>query len=134
VTDTRRIAVAVVESDGHTLVGVRPDGGDLAGYHEFPGGKCESDETPRACAVRECREETGLVVVPREHLVTTTHDYEHARVEIHFWRCVLSPDLPDRAAARDGFQWVPLSELNSLKFPEANNEVLRLLAPSASGP
>ena len=124
----------MVESDRHVLVGVRADGVDLAGHHEFPGGKCESDETPRACVVRECREETGLVVVPREHLVTTTHEYEHARLEIHFWRCVLSPDLPDRAAARNGFQWVPLTDLNTLQFPAANEQVLKLLAASASGP
>ena len=50
-----RIGIAVVESAGQVLVGLRPEGVPLAGMAEFPGGKCEQDETPRSCAVRECR-------------------------------------------------------------------------------
>lgn len=131
-TDARRIAVAVVESDGHVLVGVRPPAADLAGYHEFPGGKCESDETPRAAVVRECREETGLVVIPRDHLMTVSHSYDHGHVEVHFWRCRLSPDLPDRAAARDPFTWTPIAKLTTLQFPEANDEVIRRLTSESA--
>ena len=123
----KRIAIAVVESAGHFLVGVRPEGVPLAGKHEFPGGKCHSDETPRSCAVRECREETGLLIVPREHLMTTTHEYPHGAVELNFWRCSLSPDLPDCAAASGNFIWVPRSDLAGLDFPEANAEVVSAL-------
>lgn len=126
----KRIAVAVVESAGHFLVGVRPEGVPLAGKHEFPGGKCQSDETPRSCAVRECREETGLLIVPREHLMTTTHEYAHGTVELNFWRCSLSPDVPDCAAASGSFNWVRRSKLSDLDFPEANAEVVSLLLHS----
>lgn len=123
----KRIAIAIVESAGHFLVGVRPEGVPLAGKHEFHGGKCQSDETPRSCAVRECREETGLVVVPREHLMTTTHEYAHGAVELNYWRCALSPDVPDCAAASGTFTWVQRSKLAELDFPEANAEVVSVL-------
>ena len=119
-----RIGIAVVESAGLILVGQRPDGVPLAGKAEFPGGKCESDETPRSCAVRECREETGLLVVPREHLATVNFSYPHADVELHFWRCVLSPGLPDHASPMPPFRWVGYGELQRLDFPEANRSVL----------
>src|SRR5437764_2006476 len=56
------IAVAVVEKDGHFLVGQRPEGVSLAGLWEFPGGKIEPGESPEAAAVRECLEETGVDV------------------------------------------------------------------------
>lgn len=123
-----RVAIAVVECAGRVLVGVRAEGSPLAGKSEFPGGKCDADETPRSCVVRECREETGLVVVPREHLVTVTHEYDHDTVELHFWKCALAPDLPDGAEPQQPFQWVSLKELADLDFPEANQEVLALLA------
>ncbi len=100
--------------------------------HEFPGGKCESDDTPLSCAVRECREETGLLVVPREHLLTTAHEYDHGPLELHFWRCGLSPDLPDLAIPLQPFQWVNSAELSQLNFPEANREVLAILAQIAA--
>ena len=123
----QKVAIAVVESAGHVLVGTRSETSTLPGKAEFPGGKCQSDETPRSCVVRECREETGLIVVPRDHLTTVTHEYEHATVELHFWRCRLTPDLPDMSPAADSFQWVPLSQLGNHDFPEANAEVIRLL-------
>ncbi len=34
----------------------------FADHWDLPGGGCEGDETPLACALRECREELGLVV------------------------------------------------------------------------
>ncbi len=114
----------MVESAGRILVGLRPVGVPLSGLSEFPGGKCEADETPRSCAVRECREETGLLIVPREHLATIEHTYAHGDVELHFWRCGLSPGLPDQAPATSPFRWVTFEELATLEFPEANKTVL----------
>ena len=122
-----KVAVAVVESDGHVLVGTRPEGTPLSGTAEFPGGKCLADETPRSCVVRECREETGLMVIPQGHLVTTTHEYDHGTVELHFWRCRLAPDLSERATAAAPFRWVPAATLGELDFPDANAEVLKML-------
>lgn len=122
-----KVAIAVVQSAGHVLVGTRQEGRPLAGMSEFPGGKCQPDETPRSCAVRECREETGLIVIPKEHLTTVTHEYSHGLVELHFWRCQLTPDLPDVATPSAPFQWVKLEALIDLDFPEANAEVLQML-------
>src|SRR5947209_7478611 len=60
--NSTQIAIAVVEQDGRFLVGRRPAGVPLAGLSEFPGGKIEPQETAEAAAVRECFEETGIVV------------------------------------------------------------------------
>lgn len=127
-----KVAIAVVESDGHVLVGTRLEGSNLAGKAEFPGGKLDPDETPRSCVVRECGEETGLMVIPRGHLVTTIHKYDYGTVELHFWRCDLASDLPDRAPASEPFRWVKKAELQELDFPEANAEVLTLLGQEKS--
>lgn len=119
-----RIGIAVVESAGHILVGERSPESPLPGLAEFPGGKCESDETPRACAVRECQEETGLIVIPREQIATIEHSYPHGDVELHFWRCELSHGVPEMATATSPFRWITFDELASLKFPDANRTVL----------
>ena len=126
-SDRKRIGIAVVENNGRYLVGLRPQGVPLAGLSEFPGGKCESDETPRACAVRECREETGLMVVPTEQLATVNFSYPHGDVELHFWKCGLAPGLSADARPQGGFRWVDLQELRNLEFPEANRSILEQL-------
>ena len=122
-----QIGIAVVNSAGKILVGRRALDVPLPGLAEFPGGKCEVDETPRSCAVRECQEETGLIIIPREHLATIEHSYLHGDVELHFWSCGLSPDLPDHATPAHPFRWISYEEPASLQFPEANREVLAQL-------
>jgi mutator protein MutT len=123
----KRIGIAVVESAGSYLVGLRAPGTALAGMSEFPGGKCEADETPQACAVRECLEETGLAVIPRLQLGTVPWDYPHGAVELHFWLCSPAHDLPPQLSPTPPFRWVPAGELQALTFPPANQQVLNLL-------
>ena len=55
-------AAALVDVDGRVLICQRPDGKQLAGLWEFPGGKLEAGETPEACLVRELDEELGVRV------------------------------------------------------------------------
>jgi mutator protein MutT len=120
------IGIAVVENAGQYLVGVRGPNSPLAGLAEFPGGKCLPGETPHDCAVRECREETGLAVVPIRLLVNQQFEYEHDTVDLHFWIC--RPANADSVAAdHRGFRWVDASLLASLKFPAGNAPVISLL-------
>jgi len=118
------IAVAVVEDKGRFLIGVRDEGVPLAGCWEFPGGKVRPRETPRQAAVRECLEETGLLVRITGIYPPADHDYEHARVRLHFFACVgvkQQRPLPDR------FRWVAAGELGQFAFPPANAELLARL-------
>ena len=119
-----RIGIAVVERGGRFLVGIRPEGVPLAGYAEFPGGKCDPGEKGVACAVRECFEETGLTVAPVRLLDRVTWDYPHGRVELRFWLCRPADSSAD---PRPPFRWVEREELASLRFPEANAAVVRAL-------
>ena len=55
-------AVALVDADGRVLIAQRPEGKDMAGLWEFPGGKVEPGERPEVALIRELREELGLDV------------------------------------------------------------------------
>jgi 8-oxo-dGTP diphosphatase len=118
------IAVAVVERDGEFLIGLRGEGTPLAGKWEFPGGKIGEGESPEDAARRECWEETGVAVRITGSYPTTTFDYPHASLRIHF--LAAEPiDVPAHMPQR--FMWVPRAELGEYEFPPANAEVLRLL-------
>ncbi len=56
------VAVALVDVDGRVLIAQRPQGKQLAGLWEFPGGKLEPGESPEAGLIRELREELGIDV------------------------------------------------------------------------
>ena len=117
------VAIALVAHNGCYLVGRRGPNGPLAGYCEFPGGKCFPGETPEACAVRECLEETGLhvEVVRLRHEVQ--HTYPYGRVHLHFFDCQLSSES-DPSRVHSNFAWIPRRELAECRFPEPNQTVL----------
>ncbi|MGL5839619.1 MAG: (deoxy)nucleoside triphosphate pyrophosphohydrolase [Sphingorhabdus sp.] len=55
-------AAALVRGDGYILLQKRPQGRDMAGLWEFPGGKIEEGEKPEAALARELNEELGIFV------------------------------------------------------------------------
>lgn len=127
----KQIGIAIVEFEGRYLVGTRQEHQTLAGLAEFPGGKCETGESPQDCAVRECLEETGLLVNPVRLLNQTCHEYVHSNVDLHFWLCHVAtkngqpPEMEPRPV--NGFQWKSVDELRELSFPEANAVVVQML-------
>jgi 8-oxo-dGTP diphosphatase len=54
------VVAAVIERDGQILIGQRKAGGRHGLKWEFPGGKVEPGEEPRAALARELREELGI--------------------------------------------------------------------------
>ena len=71
-------AAALVDVDGRVLLCQRPEGKQLAGLWEFPGGKVEAGETPEECLIRELDEELGIQVKPAclAPFVFASHAYE----------------------------------------------------------
>jgi 8-oxo-dGTP diphosphatase len=130
-TSPQRIGIAVVEHRGRYLVGIRPPGVPLAGYAEFPGGKCEPGEAADVCAVRECAEETGLAVMTVHRLDQLVHRYDHGTIELHFWLC-RPCDAATVADDHRGYGWVAARELATLQFPDANAGVIRMLSNRAT--
>jgi 8-oxo-dGTP diphosphatase len=122
----KQIGIAVVEHERRYLVGIRGPGVPLAGFAEFPGGKCAAGEPAADCAQRECLEETGLQVSVERLLQRLEFEYPHGRVDLHFFLC--HPLDPVGGASQQGtFRWVTLADLKTMQFPEANADVINLL-------
>jgi mutator protein MutT len=119
------VLAAVIERDGRFLVTRRPANTHLAGYWEFPGGKCEPDETHDACLDRELREELGVSARVGREILTTEHAYRERTVRLHFRQCEIDGD--PRPLVGQDMRWVSRDELRSLQFPEADVELIALL-------
>ena len=123
------IAIAVVQQGDGFLIGQRPDGVALAGYWEFPGGKVEAGERAEDAAVRECLEEAGLVVQVVDEYPAHVQQYDHDKVSLRFFRCLVSEE---RSVPNEPFRWVPRSDLAKYEFPKGNRGLLALLLADAS--
>ena len=93
------VVAAVIERDGRFLIAERPRG-HLAGYWEFPGGKCEPDESHAACLVREIDEELGVEARVGEEIIVTEHAYADRIVRLHFRRCDIVGEPSEKSARR----------------------------------
>ena len=130
---TRVIVVAaVIERQDRFLVTRRQDGVHLAGFWEFPGGKVADGESHTEALCREIHEELDVNIVVRNLVLETSHEYTDRVVTLFFYRCDLV-GTPRRMIGQE-MTWVPRSELTSLTFPPADDELIRRLTDSRGGP
>lgn len=116
------VALAIVVREGRVLVARREPGSHLEGLWEFPGGKIEAGEDPPAAALRELREETGLVAAEAEPLNIFHHAYPDRDVRLHAFVVRDASGDPGR------WEWVEMKALEALPMPEANRAILWALA------
>lgn len=120
------VTAAVVERDDCFLVTRRLEGTHLAGTWEFPGGKCEPGEDHEACLVREIEEELGVAAMVGPLTLSTRHAYPERVVELYFYTCTLDGEPVPQLGQQ--MQWVPRGLLETLEFPPADDELIRMLA------
>jgi 8-oxo-dGTP diphosphatase len=119
------VSAAVLIEQGRVLLTQRKSGTHLAGAWEFPGGKVEPDEDPKAALVRELREEIGVDAEVGDIVEVTFHRYPSKSVLLLFYEAKLAPNSPrpqpiDVAALR----WCRGSELRDEELPPADVPVL----------
>jgi 8-oxo-dGTP diphosphatase len=121
-------AVALIDSDGRVLLAERPEGKIFAGYWEFPGGKIETGETPKAALVRELDEELGVdtkdsCLAP---LGFVSHPYDTHHMVLLLYVC---RKWSGRPQPKEGGQlkWVAPARLRDFEMPPANKELISVI-------
>ncbi|MFT4181035.1 MAG: NUDIX domain-containing protein [Rhizobium sp.] len=130
----RPASSAILERDGRFLLVLRrnPPSADM---YAFPGGRAEDGETPAEAALREFREETGIIA--RNPRLFETYDLRsHAadgKLTSHFLLSVFLVDA-DRDATAEAADdaaaigWYTLEEVRTLPVPASVLECVERLA------
>lgn len=119
------VVAGVVVEAGRVLLSQRKSGTHLAGAWEFPGGKVEPDEDPRAALARELREELGVEVTVGDPVEITFHRYPTKGVLLLFFAASRLPGSPEpRALDVAAVRWAAIDELRDELFPPADVAVL----------
>lgn len=123
------IAVAagvLTDAAGRILLARRPDRAHAGGFWEFPGGKLEPGEEPRAGLCRELAEEIGIRVEDAEPLVTYRHAYPERVVELHVFRVTAWTGEP-RGLEGQPLRWVRRDDLPGAGLLPADLPVIEAL-------
>ncbi|ESW68706.1 NTP pyrophosphohydrolase [Mesorhizobium sp. LSJC285A00] len=121
-------ACALVDTDGRVLLAQRPEGKQLAGLWEFPGGKVEPGETPEQCLIRELQEEIGIETdIPcLAPLTFASHSYDDFHLLMPLFVCRRFRGI---AQPREGqaLKWVRPKQMRDYPMPPADAPLIQFL-------
>lgn len=120
--DLKIVTAGIVIRNGRVLVAKRPRSSHRGFLWEFPGGKMELNEDPRACLKRELFEELDIGVKVGQILEVVYHRYDRYPVLLLGYRCELKEGTP-RALGCHEYRWVGKEELKGLPLPEADKPI-----------
>lgn len=121
------VAVGVLrDAAGRVLIARRHAAAHQGGRWEFPGGKVEPGESVLAALQREFVEELSIDVCAAEPLLQVSHDYIDKRVLLDVWLVAQFNGEPIGVEGQP-LRWVPVRELGSYDFPDANHAIVDML-------
>ncbi|MEW6437218.1 MAG: 8-oxo-dGTP diphosphatase MutT [Pseudomonadota bacterium] len=122
------VAAALIDPDNRVLIAQRPEGKQLAGLWEFPGGKLHEGERPETALIRELDEELGIIV--EEACLAPLTFASHAYPEFHLlmplyicrrWRGQVTP------RESQALKWVRPQNLRDYPMPPADAPLIPAL-------
>ena len=119
------VVAAIIIKDGEVFATQRGYG-EFKNWWEFPGGKIEVGECPKAALVREIKEELDAEIEVGELLHTVEWDYPDFHLTMHCFICSLvseSMHLNEHEAA----SWLTRDTLRSVNWLPADEGLLPLV-------
>jgi 8-oxo-dGTP diphosphatase len=118
----------LIFKDGKVLVCQRTRHQTMPLKWEFPGGKIEEGEQPRAALRRELDEELGIEASVGDEVARIRHQYKNgSSVELRFFVVRDYKGQLENKIFKD-MRWADRSELPSFDFLEADLELVKDLA------
>ena len=122
------VVAAVIEKQGRILVCQRKRGARHALKWEFPGGKVEHGEEPRAALARELREELDIGAQIGEEMVRYEHSYSgRDPILLIFFRVTEFSGVPANIVF-EKFEWSSHASLPGYDFLDGDLDFVRRLA------
>lgn len=110
---------AIIRRDGEILCARRGPEGSLPGLWEFPGGKIETNESPKGALAREIIEELNCCIKVGDQVDSTTYEYDFAIITLTTFYCVLTDGEPDMTEHSE-LRWLPPELLKELEWAPAD--------------
>lgn len=124
----KRVVAGLILQSGKLLVCQRTRHQTMPLKWEFPGGKIEEGEQPRAALRRELEEELGILATIGDELARIQHEYPNGgMVELRFF---IVPDYQGELENRifRDIRWVAPEDLPRFDFLEADLTLVKDLA------
>lgn len=121
-------ACALIDADGRVLLAQRPEGKQLAGLWEFPGGKVEKGESPEQTIIRELQEEIGVETKASclAPLTFASHPYEDFHLFMPLYVCRRFWGIAQPLEGQQ-LKWVRPKDMRDYPMPPADEPLIPFL-------
>ena len=121
-------AAALVDIDGRVLMQQRPEGKNMAGLWEFPGGKVEPGERLEQSLIRELKEELDVDVTEAclAPFTFASHVYDDFYLLMPLFVCRVWQGMP-RPLENQALKWIRPLRMAELPMPPADRPLAAML-------
>jgi 8-oxo-dGTP diphosphatase len=121
----KQVVAAILVRAGEVLICQRHHSGGMPLKWEFPGGKIEPGEQPRAALARELEEELGITAEIGICVAVVEHKYSHDHgVQLQFFLIErYSGEITNRIF--EDVRWEKRTEIASYDFLDADRDIVR---------
>ena len=124
--DVINVVCGIIQKDNRFLLACRKQGGSLAGYWEFPGGKVEQGETPQQALYRELKEELSIETEVGEHIGDSVFEYQDKTIYLKgYLTRYLSGEF--ELDSHDDIAWLTAGELLNYQLAPADVPLVQRL-------
>ena len=117
------VVAALIWDQDRFLACQRPSHKARALLWEFVGGKVEPYESREEALIRECQEELGVTVQPKDIFMEVTHVYPDITVHLVLYNAVITIGEIQLFEHNDA-KWITPDEIDQYAFCPADQEIL----------
>jgi 8-oxo-dGTP diphosphatase len=121
-------SAALIDADDRILVQQRPSSKTMAGLWEFPGGKCQPEESPEQCLVRELQEELAITTWPSclAPFTFTSYRYDTFHLVMFLFLCRKWNNIVQPQEGQV-LKWITARTLHTVQMPAANASLIAMI-------
>jgi len=115
--------VAAIIRDNDKILATQRGYGDFQGMWEFPGGKIEVDETPKAALEREIEEELNVIIEIEKFVKRVEYDYPQFHLSMDCFICKIKSgtlELKEHQQAK----WLTKDTIENMNWLPADIELI----------
>lgn len=120
------VTAAIIKQNDKYLICQRASDDECPLHWEFPGGKCEADETLEQCILREIEEELMVTIKVVDVFAKTVYHFKDKEVHFTFFNCVITRG-EITLNVHHAMKWVTAEDMKNYNFMPADVGIVEQL-------
>jgi 8-oxo-dGTP diphosphatase len=113
------VGAVIMNDKKEVLCALRSQRMSMPGFWEFPGGKVEPGEDPKAALMREIQEELGCLIEVGDFITDEPYEYPGVTIRLLTYYASIVHGQP-KAKEHEKLLWLPKRELRTLHWAPAD--------------